>query len=430
MQAQEDSRIIGARLRTVRSLWSMAKKATMPADRFLSRFFFQNRKKIGSRDRKFLSETIYNAFRHKTFLELWLREVLPRQNRVERDEDELFCILAAAKLGFVSESLFEELGLGEGVYSSLREHVLPPNFVSSSPEETLAAVYSFPLWLVTRWTGRYGVEPTERLLKFFLSRPLLSIRVNPLKTSREKLIALFQKSGIASEPAKRSPYGLLIPERNNVPEMPAFREGHFEVQDEGSQLVCQKTEAKPGEFIWDVCAGGGGKSLLLAAMMENRGRIVATDIRAHKLDELKKRAKRAGAFNIFPTDLNRVNELAVTKKGFDKILVDAPCSGTGTLARNPDAKWRMDESWLQKFPAEQTEIIEKALPYLKKNGKLYYATCSLEPAENERVVEKILETHPEIKCLPCGVSGENFFRLWPPESKTDGFFMAIMEKTQ
>ena len=125
----------------------------MPADRFLSRFF-QNRKKIGSRDRKFLSETIYNAFRHKTFLELWLRRSCS-QNRVERDEDELFVSLPA-KLGFVSELLFEELGLGEGVYSSLREHVLPPNFVSSSPEETLAAVYSFPLWLVTRWTGRYG----------------------------------------------------------------------------------------------------------------------------------------------------------------------------------------------------------------------------------------------------------------------------------
>ena len=170
--------------------------------------------------------------------------------------------------------------------------------------------------------------------------------------------------------------------------------------------------------------------LLLAAMMENKGRIVATDLRSYKLDELKKRAKRAGAFNIFPADLNRMNELAATKKGFDKILVDAPCSGTGTLARNPDAKWRMDESWFQNLPVEQAGIIEKALPYLKKNGKLYYATCSLEPAENECVVEKILETHPELKCMPCDASGEKFFRLWPPESRTDGFFLAIMEKMQ
>lgn len=229
MQAQEDSRIVRARLRTAGSLWGMAKKSTIPADRFLSRFFFQNRKKIGSRDRKFLSETIYNAFRHKTFLELWLREILPQQNLSGQDENELFCVLAAAKLGFVSHSLFKELGLGENAYSSLQGHVLPPDFVSGSLEEKLAAVYSFPLWLVTRWTGRYGVEATERLLKFFLFRPSLSIRVNPLKESREKLAALFQKAGIASEPTSRSPYGLLISERNNVLEMPAFREGHFEI---------------------------------------------------------------------------------------------------------------------------------------------------------------------------------------------------------
>jgi 16S rRNA (cytosine967-C5)-methyltransferase len=144
---------------------------------------------------------------------------------------------------------------------------------------------------------------------------------------------------------------------------------------------------------------------------------------------LKKRAKRAGAFNIFPVNLDRMSELAVARKGFDRILVDAPCSGTGTMGRNPDAKWRIDEPWFARLHEEQAGILEKALPYLKKNGKLYYATCSLEPVENETLVEEVLAKHPELRCVPCGDAGERFFALWPPESGTDGFFLATMEKT-
>ncbi|HOW88333.1 MAG TPA: RsmB/NOP family class I SAM-dependent RNA methyltransferase, partial [Candidatus Omnitrophota bacterium] len=202
----------------------------------------------------------------------------------------------------------------------------------------------------------------------------------------------------------------------------------FEVQDEGSQMICQKMDPKPGENIWDVCAGGGGKSLLLAAMMENKGRIVATDLRSFKLEELKKRAKRAGVFNIFPAELERLAELKVARKGFDKILVDAPCSGTGTLGRNPDAKWKLAPSWFEALPVEQLAILEKALPYLAKNGKLYYATCSVEAAENEKVVEKFLSAHPELRTIPCGEKGDPFFKLWPPETGTDGFFLAVFEK--
>jgi 16S rRNA (cytosine967-C5)-methyltransferase len=320
-------------------------------------------------------------------------------------------------------------GLSEKIFSNLQKHVLPEDKEPRSKEEMLALLYSFPLWLIERWTKKIGVVETEKLLAFFLQRPALVLRANTLKITRDKLIDMFQRYGIEANKTPESRFGFILKDRKNVLETSAFQDGLFEIQDEGSQLVCQKMEAQPGENIWDVCAGGGGKSLLLAAMMENKGRIVATDLRAYKLEELKKRAKRAGVFNIFPAELDRMGELAVAKKGFDRILVDAPCSGTGTLGRNPDAKWKIAEAWFEKLQGEQIGIIEKALPYLKKNGKLYYATCSIEELENEVTIEKVLAGHPELRLLSCGENGEKFFKLWPPASGTDGFFLAIMEKT-
>jgi 16S rRNA (cytosine967-C5)-methyltransferase len=162
--------------------------------------------------------------------------------------------------------------------------------------------------------------------------------------------------------------------------------------------------------------------------MENKGRIVATDLRSYKLEELKKRAKRAGVFNIFPAELDRMADLKLAQRGFDRILVDAPCSGTGTLGRNPDAKWKLAPSWFEALPKEQLGILEKALPYLAENGRLYYATCSVEAVENEEVVKTFLAAHPELEIVPCGEPGEKFFKLWPPESGTDGFFFTVFKK--
>jgi 16S rRNA (cytosine967-C5)-methyltransferase len=431
MADERESRRIRAQLRVAAGLWSGAQKESIPADRFLSRYFFHHRKKTGARDRRFLSETIFSAFRHKSFLEAWLESgrgfAQPSPEGAERDV--LFCSLAAAKEHLIGKEFFDGTGLLEGVYEALQDQILPEGCAGLPEDEKHALLYSFPLWLVKRWRERYGAEKAEKLCSCFLSRPRPILRTNTLKTTREKLIGALCRMGVKAEAAPRSPFGVILRERRNVLDSPAFRDGWFELQDEGSQLVCLKMDAKPGETVWDVCAGGGGKSLMLAAMMENKGRIVATDLRGYKLDELKKRAKRAGAFNIFPVNLDRMSELAVARKGFDRILVDAPCSGTGTMGRNPDAKWRIDETWFARLHEEQAGILEKALPYLKKNGKLYYATCSLEPVENETLVEEVLAKHPELRCVPCGDAGERFFALWPPESGTDGFFLATMEKT-
>ncbi|MBU9888261.1 MAG: class I SAM-dependent methyltransferase [Candidatus Omnitrophica bacterium] len=423
------SKLLFSQLRMAAAVWQSIEKDPVPADRFLSRYFFLNRKKIGSRDRRFLSETVYSAFRHKTFLEAWARKVKDRPLASEAARAERFCLLAAAKEGLVSREEFcAVLKGGETIYAALRQHLVPEGDEPKSKEDMMALLYSFPLWLVRRWTGVFGVHETERLLGFFQQRPLLVLRANTLKISRKKLVDMFRRMGVEANPAARAHTGLVLQERRNVFDTPAFRDGWFEIQDEGSQLVCQCVDPKPGENVWDVCAGGGGKSLAFAARMENKGRIVATDLRAYKLDELKKRAKRAGVYNVFPAELERIGELKIAKTGFDRILVDAPCSGTGTLGRNPDAKWKLTESWFGHLQKEQLGILEKALPYLAKNGKLYYATCSLDAVENEQVVTKFLECHPEVRSVPCGDPGAPFFKLWPPDSATDGFFLAVFEK--
>ncbi len=161
--------------------------------------------------------------------------------------------------------------------------------------------------------------------------------------------------------------------------------------------------------------------------MQNKGRIIATDIRPKKLIEVTKRAKRAGLFNIFPADLNRIAEIKHAQKGFDRILVDAPCTGTGTLRRNPDAKWKLSVEKIMHAQKDQQAILENVLPYLRAGGKLYYATCSLEPEENETVMKVFFERHPELKSVKAG-DKDDFFKLFPQINHTDGFFLGIAEK--
>ncbi|HTL46781.1 MAG TPA: RsmB/NOP family class I SAM-dependent RNA methyltransferase, partial [Verrucomicrobiae bacterium] len=227
-----------------------------------------------------------------------------------------------------------------------------------------------------------------------------------------------------------SSMGLVFKERAAVFNLEEFTEGLFEVQDAGSQKVCEAVGARPGDAVWDVCAGSGGKSLSLAAMMQNKGRIVATDIRKHKLDDLKKRASRAGVYNIFPADLDRMDEMKLAKKGFDKILVDAPCSGTGTLKRNPDAKWKLSPEEFGKYQEDQLKIIKNSLRYLKKGGRLYYVTCSIEEVENEGVMDRLMKEEAglvPVVDIEFGEASGPWRRLWPAH-ENDGFFLGVVEK--
>ena len=434
----------------------------------MANFFHRRRRTIGSRDRRFLSETVYSAFRHKSFLSAWLQETKGAENA------EILVLFAAAAENLLSSDEFrnalEKTGgpavSAEELYKDLRDKKLPPRLEFASREGEWAVRFSFPEWLLERWFKRYGEQECRKLLEICQERPPLVVRANLLKTSRAKLMGYFRKKGYEVAETKKSSTGIVFARRENLFDGEEFREGLFEVQDEGSQLLCEAVHPQPGEVIWDVCAGGGGKSLAFAASMQNKGRIIATDIRSWKLDELKRRAVRAGIYNIFPADLASMDTIREMKGGADKILVDAPCSGTGTLRRNPDARWKLSEEKIRACRDDQIKIVQKALPYLKKCGKLFYATCSLEPEENEEVVRLLMEKNEGVRLVkadgnkpspqpsprgrgenkekedlqipsPYGrgqgegdskIDEDGFLRFLPQRDGTDGFFMAVFEK--
>ncbi|MBI3316605.1 MAG: RsmB/NOP family class I SAM-dependent RNA methyltransferase [Candidatus Omnitrophica bacterium] len=395
-----------SQLRAAAEIWANIETTKEPADRWLGNYFHRNRKKLGARDRRFLSETIYSLFRNKLLFKYWAR-------KQGKEKDSEFLVRLAAT--------YEGLIPNQNVLEKHADFEKADGF-AMTPEEQLSLHYSYPLWLVRRWQKTFP-EDLEKILASMNQRPPLVIRANVLKISREALLRRLEKKGCRVEATQRSSTGIRFKERMNLFDSEEFRSGLFEIQDEGSQILCERMSPVPGEILWDVCAGGGGKSLALAALMQNKGRILATDIRTQKLMDLKKRARRAAITNIFPAELDRISETQAMKKGADKILVDAPCSGTGTFRRNPDAKWKLREEDFDRFQSEQLKILEEALPYLKPGGVLYYATCSLEPEENEEVIEGFLERHPECRL-------ETSLRLYPHREATDGFFMATLKKLE
>ncbi len=428
--------ILATQINHACEIWEEVSKSSHPADRWLAHYFHHYRKKFGSRDRRFLFDTVYAVFRHRSYLETWAEAL-----GIEPANTGALILLGAAAekisdpaalRGFWQEAFRKNLP--ERIFKALEERKLPheiPGFGKGqalSPEQEMAVRFSFPLWLVKRWCARFGPEEAAGLLDASQSRPPCTIRVNTLKTSRRELVERLQKQGFGVLPAPHAKTGIIIKERANLLDSPEFREGLFEIQDEGSQIVCHLIRALPGETVWDVCAGGGGKSLHLADMMENKGRIIATDLRAKKLEELRRRARRAGVTNIFPADLKRMDETRDMRRGVDRILVDAPCSGTGTLRRNPDAKWKITEEGLLRHASDQKKIAESVLGRLKPGGRFFYITCSLEPEENEEVMAAILKGHPELKIIPLGTAEDGFLRLFPHRDGTDGFFLAVAEK--
>ncbi len=403
-------------------LYEEIKDSPHPTDRLLGNFFHRNRKRFGSKDRKVISETIYGIFRHRLLIDNWLGKPTPTEYRGAN----FFwhAVTALACEGLIEKDVFTTFfgsKKAESLYDAFKEKKLPPGQDSLSRPETLSIRYSFPLWMVERWIRYFG-EETEGLLQAMNERPPLVLRANPIRISRDELVARLRAKGHEAEPGLLSPWSVRVRERFNVFEIPEFKEGLFEVQDEGSQLVALSVNPQPGEVIWDTCAGGGGKTLLVAALMRNQGRVIATDIRSRKLVDLRKRAKRAGLFNIFPADLKRLGESKLFGRGVDKLLVDAPCSGTGTLRRNPDAKWKISPKMIQELRGEQLKILDAYVRYLKKGGSLVYATCSMEPEENEEVVDTFLKDHPEFQRMSQDI------HLFPHRNGTDGFFISTLCK--
>jgi len=305
-----------------------------------------------------------------------------------------------------------------------------------APIEYICVYHSHPRWIVDKWlTELQSIKEVEALCRANNNEPPLTIRVNPLKSDRESLKKALEAQGYASSLTELSPFGLVIEKKENIFKTDPFANGLFEVQDEGSQLVTMLTGAKPGELVIDACAGNGGKSLFLSGLMKNRGIVLSYDLSPAKLLNLRRRAGRAGAFNIktVTTDeLNEYNEMA------DCIFIDAPCSGMGVFRRNPDSKWRLTINDIKQLAAKQREIINEYSRLVKPGGRLVYVTCTISRDENEEIVYGFLKENDDFQKIPAVsmnsdifgkfMDEDGFFKSMPHIHNTDGFFGAVMEK--
>ncbi len=288
-----------------------------------------------------------------------------------------------------------------------RQHLpLPPRPEMGAPRDAalayLGITHSHPEWLVARWFDRYGLEATEQWVQFNNDTPQMTLRVNTLRSSREEVAASLDAAHVETEPTRHAPDGLVVTAGN--PLRSSAADGSFVVQDEASQLVSLAVSAQPGERVLDLCASPGGKTVAMAADMRDSGLIVACDVRPRRLSLLRDAVRASGASHVQIVHLAADGDLPFGAQ-FDRVLVDAPCSGLGTLRRDPDIRWRRHEGDLPALARTQLALLERAASLVRTGGRLVYATCSSEPDENEEVVDAFMARHPEFDLVDLHADG-------------------------
>jgi len=363
-------------------------------------------KRWGSHDRKFLAETIYEMVRWRRLY----NEIAGTKNHFTKDNLwKLFAVWAVLK-GIKLPEWSQLAGTPERHIKGLFD-----NF-----QKTRKIKESIPDWLDELGEKELGAAWNDEL--HALNQPAdVILRANRLKGSKLMLQKSLDKEGIETESLKNYPDALVLKERQNVFTSQAFKDGLFEVQDASSQLVAYFLDVKPGMRVIDACAGAGGKTLHLASLMENKGQIIALDIYKNKLNELKRRAKRNGAFNIEPRFIESTKTIKKLHSSADRLLIDAPCSGLGVLKRNPDAKWKLQPEFLDTIKATQKELLENYSKMLKLNGLMVYATCSILPSENQLQVAEFLKNNANFKLVKEAT-------VSPHKTGFDGFYMAQLER--
>ena len=393
-----------------------------PADVALSGFFRAHRS--GARDRAFIAETAYAVLRRKRLLErLAGPRPTPRQ---------LVLLSLSRVRGMSQRQLDPALQEGEAEWlAGIRR--------GAEPDLTAAEQADLPDWLVERLLSRMTPQALQAMARALNTPAPLDLRVNSLKAERGAVAARLAADGIVAEPCAFAPLGLRLKGKPALQKHPAFLDGSFEVQDEGSQLLGYLLAPRRGEMVVDFCAGAGGKTLALGAMMRSTGRLYALDVSDKRLAKLKPRAARAGLSNVHPIRIAGENDIRVKRLAgkADRVLVDAPCSGLGTLRRNPDLKWRQSPQSVAELSLKQAAILAAAAKLVRPGGRLVYATCSILAEENEAIVDAFLAAHPGFRRLSArellsaqGIAidcGEDMC-LAPQIHGTDGFYAAVLER--
>lgn len=318
-----------------------------------------------------------------------------------------------------------------------QKETLPWPDMAKDPAMAISVMHSHPLWLVKRLLAQFGREETIAICRANNTVPPLTLRVNTMKACRDVVLASLARDGIKVEPTAFSPDGLLIASpAAGLREAPAWREGLIRIQDEASQLIARIVAPGPGEGILDLCAGAGGKTLHLAALMENRGRIIALDLHAERLGMLRGEAKRLGVTIIETMQGDAAAPPESFREAFDGVLLDAPCSGLGTLRRNPEIRWRLTPADINKSMRVQRRLLKSAAQCVKPGGRLVYSICTVTPEENETVIADLLKNRPDFKCIPPEnipptlIDASGFLRTFPHlHQGMDGFFAAVLVRS-
>jgi 16S rRNA (cytosine967-C5)-methyltransferase len=410
----------------------MMQAATMAADLALSmahpadavlRNFFAGDRSLGQRDRAFIAETVFAVLRHKRLLEHLVDKPTPRR------------LVYAALIKIQGYSLGQ---LETYIKDADREWAIA---LKAADIESLAPAMrlSLPDWLFDRLVAESSEQEAIAFGRAMLKQAPLDLRVNTMLANREQVIEQLIASGIDAKPTKFSPVGIRVAGKPAINRSDLFTSGAIEVQDEGSQLLAYLVAPKRREMVIDFCAGAGGKTLHMGMMMQSQGRLYAFDVSETRLNNLAPRLKRSGLSNVHPQLISTENDIRVKRLTgkIDRVLIDAPCSGLGTLRRNPDLKWRQSATSIDELAVKQKAIVNAAAMLLRPGGRLVYATCSVLAQENRAVVEEFLATHPDYSKIDCREALDDshialdcgeYLELRPQTHDTDAFFAAVLQK--
>ena len=437
-------------------------KFTHAADFALAKHFKENHQ-LGARDRSYISDAIYAIIRNKGFLE-WLIGGAQKPTSASAPW-QLACLANALKtleLQGTDTAAIPDAALAAQVLACCESHTLPlanggataaeedgqwlsamKAALAASPTLPESARHNLPQWLAEKLQAQYGQAAFWELIAALRQAAPLDLRINPLKTKRPAVLAALETEGLAAQPTALSPWGIRMQGKPSLHKLSTYQEGLIEVQDEGSQLLCLITDAKRNETVVDFCAGAGGKTLALGALMRNTGRLYAFDNSASRLEALKPRLQRSGLSNVHTMVIENEQDARLQRMWgkADRVLVDSPCSGLGTLRRNPDIAWRLKPKELDALQTLQKNILASAAKLLKVGGTLVYATCSLLDEENTAVAQWWQTQNREWQPVPLqaalkkhdiALTAEspeaNHLALLPHTDATDGFFCAAWIK--
>ena len=430
----------GARIAAAIDILTAIDAAARPADDTAADYF-RRRRYIGAKDRAAISAQIYAVLRHRSALDWWVA----REGNGVADPTRARVIAALTLAeGRTAESLAASFDGGRfrpAILASA-EQALAKRLAGRTlhhPAMPRAVANDLPGWLEPRLAALYGPALEAEMAALNGPAPM-DLRVNAVKGDRDAALRGLAAAGISAEKTRYSPLGLRLKARAPLAGLQIFKDGLIEVQDEASQLAALLADARPGMRVVDFCAGAGGKTLALAAAMNNRGKLVACDTASWRLDRAGQRLRRAGIGNVERRPLSTERDPWVKRhaKGFDRVFVDAPCLGIGTWRRNPDAKWRSTPEDLAELIVRQRDILASAARLVKPGGRLIYATCSLLREENEDQAEALVAANPDFAPYPAArawaetVGGAcpagDYLRLTPARHGTDGFFVALFER--